>query len=57
VKALSTWKTKFEFKTKEYSTTKSLEIVHTDLCGPTRTKGLNGEQYFKPLIDEYTRMT
>jgi hypothetical protein len=26
------------------------------LCGPTRTKGLNGEQYSMLLIDDYTRM-
>jgi hypothetical protein len=39
-------KTKTNFKSKEYSTTKPLEIVHTDLVGPTRTKGLKGEQYF-----------
>jgi hypothetical protein len=31
--------TRVEFRTKEYSTTKPLEIVHTDLCGPMRTKG------------------
>jgi hypothetical protein len=49
--------TRTKFKSKEYSTTKPLEIVHTDLCGPTRTKGLNGEQYFMLLIDDYTRMT
>ena len=29
-------KTKKRFKTKEYSTSKPLELVHTDLCGPTR---------------------
>jgi hypothetical protein len=28
-----------------------------DLCGPMRTKGLNGEQYFMLLIDDFTRMT
>jgi hypothetical protein len=33
-----------------------LEIVHTDICGPMRTKALNGEQYFMLLIDHYTRM-
>ena len=49
--------TKVEFKTKEYSTTNPLEIVHTDLCGPMRTKGLEGELYFMLLIDDYTRMT
>jgi hypothetical protein len=49
--------TKTKFKSKEYSTTKPLEIVHTDLVGPTRTKGLKGEQYFMLLVDDYTRMT
>jgi hypothetical protein len=50
-------KTKVEFKTKEYSTRKPLDIVHIDLCGPSKTKGLDGEQYFMLLIDEYTIMT
>jgi hypothetical protein len=45
------------FKTKEYTTSKPLELVHTDLCGPTRTKSLQGEKYFMLLIDDYTRMT
>ena len=49
--------TKVEFKSKEYSTTKPLELVHTDLCGPMRTKGLDGEQYLMVLVDDYTRMT
>ena len=34
--------TKGSFKTKEHTTTHPLEIVHTDLCGPTRTKILQG---------------
>jgi len=34
--------TSTKFKSKEYSTKKTLEIVQTRLCGPTRTKGLNG---------------
>jgi hypothetical protein len=32
--------TKTRFKSKEYSTTKPLQIVHTDLVGPTTTKVL-----------------
>jgi hypothetical protein len=48
--------TKTKFKSKEYSTTKPLEIVHTDLVRPTRKKGLKGEQYFMLLVDDYTRM-
>jgi transposase InsO family protein len=50
-------KTKTGFKSKEYSTTRPLEIVHTDLVGPTTTKGLKGEKYFMLLVDDYTRMT
>ena len=49
--------TRVEFKTKEHSTTRPLELVHSDLCGPTRSKGLNGEEYFMLLIDDFTRMT
>jgi hypothetical protein len=36
--------TKTRFKSKEYSTTRPLEIVHTDQVGPTTTKGLKGER-------------
>jgi transposase InsO family protein len=50
-------KTRVRFKTKEYSTSKPLELVHTDLCGPTRTKSMQGEHYFILFIDDYTRMT
>lgn len=32
-----------EFKTKEHSTTRPLDVVHTDMFGPTKSKGLNGE--------------
>ena len=49
--------TRVHFKTKEHSSTKPLEFVHNDLCGPTKSKGLNGEKYFMLLIDDYTRMT
>ena len=50
-------KTRVSIKSKEYSRTKPLELVHTDLCGPIRTKGLNGESYFLLFIDDHTRMT
>jgi hypothetical protein len=49
--------TKTRFKSKAYSTTKPLEIVHIDLVGPTTTKDLKGERYFMLLVDDYTRMT
>jgi hypothetical protein len=49
-------KTKTKFKSKKYSMTRPLEIVHTDLFGPTKTKGLKGEKYFMLLVNDYTRM-
>jgi len=49
--------TRTKFKSKEYSTIKPLDIAHTDLCGPTRMKRLNGEQYFTLSVDDYIRMT
>jgi hypothetical protein len=45
------------FKTKEYATSKPLELVHIDLRGPTRKKIFQGESYFMLLIDAYTIMT
>ena len=38
-------------------TSHPLEIVHGNLCGPTRTKSIQGDHYFMFLIDDYTRMT
>jgi len=49
--------TRVKFKTKEHSTTKPLEIVHVDVCGPMRTTWLKGERYFLLFLDEFTRMT
>ena len=49
--------TKVRFNTKEHSTSKPLELVHTDLYGPIRTRSLQGEYYFILFIDDYTRMT
>jgi hypothetical protein len=37
--------------------TSPLEIVHIDLVGPTKTKGLKGDKYFMVLVDDYTRIT
>ena len=34
--------TKVQFKTKEHFASHPLELIHTDLCGPVRTKGLDG---------------
>ena len=44
------------FSNKKFTTTKKLDIVHTDLSGPTKTRGFYGERYFMILVDEFTRM-
>ena len=49
--------TRTRFKVKEHSTSQPLEIIHTDLCGPKRTKSFQVEYYFMLLIDDYIRMT
>eukprot|EP00253_Pinus_taeda_P003026 PITA_03026 len=41
---------------KEGSASKPLELIHTDLCGPTRKKSLRGEEYFILFIDDFSRM-
>jgi hypothetical protein len=47
-------KMRVNFKTKEYSTSNPLEIVHIGLCGSARTQNLKVESYFMFLIDDYT---
>ena len=36
-------------------TTRPLELVHSDLCGPMTTKSIGGSRYFLTFIDDYTR--
>ncbi|MCO5574349.1 hypothetical protein L7F22_028132 [Adiantum nelumboides] len=39
------------------STTSPLQLIHSDLCGPMRTKSLTGLKYFFAFIDDYSRFT
>ena len=32
-----------------------LELVHTDVCGPFRVRGLGGALYFMVVVDDYSR--
>lgn len=34
-----------------------LELVHADICGPTRTPSLGNKRYFLLFVDDFTRMT
>ena len=37
---------KVSFPSKKFTTIEKLEIVHTNLSGPSRTRGFYGERYF-----------
>ena len=39
-------KKKVSFPSKYFCTTQKLELIDTDLSGPTRTRGYYGERYF-----------
>ena len=49
--------TKTQFKSKNVSSTsKPLQLVHLDLCGPSRKEGTGKENYFMLVIDDYSRL-
>jgi hypothetical protein len=46
------------FKSKSFpSSSKPLQLVHMDLCGPSRKEGTGKENYFMLVIDDYSRLT
>ena len=47
---------KISFHNKQLTTTKKLEIVHTNLSGLRKTRGFYGERYFMILVDDYYKM-
>ena len=38
----------------ETRTTRKLELVHSDVCGPMHTESFGGKKYFVTFIDDYT---
>ena len=42
-------------KTNKSSKVERLELVHTDVWGPTPVKSLGGSQYYVTFIDDSTR--
>lgn len=40
---------------RETTSSKLLEIVHTDVCGPMRVTSISGARYFVTFIDNYNR--
>eukprot|EP00253_Pinus_taeda_P035433 PITA_35433 len=49
-------KTKTNFPKKEGLASRPLELVHTDICGPTRKRSPRGEEYFIFFIEDFSRM-
>ena len=48
--------TRSHFIEKEGSASKPLELIHTDLCGPSRKRSPRGEEYVILFIDVFSRM-
>jgi transposase InsO family protein len=40
---------------KEIKSTKKLELIYTDVCGPMQTPSFGGSRYFITFVDDYTR--
>ena len=47
---------KTSFPNKKFTAIVKLEISHTDLRGPKKTKVFYGERYFMILVDDFSRM-
>lgn len=39
----------------EIRSTRRLELVHSDVCGPMQTESIGGKRYFVTFIDDYSR--
>ena len=39
----------------EIKSTKRLQLIHSDVCGPMKTESLGGKKYFITFIDDYSR--
>ena len=40
---------------REIRSTRKLQLVHSDVCGPMQTESLGGHKYFVTFIDDYSR--
>ena len=45
------------FPPSESATTKPLELLHTDVCGPLPVTSLGGSDYFVTVLDDYSRLS
>lgn len=48
--------TRKSFGKSETNTSKLLELIHSDVCGPMQTKSINRSRYMLTFIDDFSRM-
>ncbi|KAJ9553429.1 hypothetical protein OSB04_017474 [Centaurea solstitialis] len=41
----------------EHNTSKPLQLLHMDLCGPMRIQSINGRKYVLVIVDDFSRYT
>lgn len=44
-------------KRRSEQSSRPLEIIHSDVCGPMQEAGMNGERFFVTFIDDWSRFT
>ena len=44
--------TKSSFKRKTYTSKETLQIIHTDLCGPIEVQSYKGDKYIMLFVDD-----
>ena len=48
---------KIPFSKSETKTKGTLELIHSDVCGPIPSTSLSGYEYYGTFIDDYSRKT
>ena len=49
--------TKASFPSSEHRASEFLDLIHSDVCGPTSTLSLSGQEYYVTFIDDFSRKT
>lgn len=46
--------TRLPFKPRQHRSTRVGQLLHTDLAGPVKTPGMQGERYWQVILDDYS---
>ena len=49
-------KSRSSFKSKNYTSSETIELVHTNLCEPINPQSYYGARYYILFVDDYSRM-